>query len=136
MERIPILKMGRFLLVTIQVDMHDRLAMDLQEDLMSQISKTRARGVLIEPPTERAGRGHKPGDHRFAVAGQILPQRRLQFFPHRPGLLGEYRIGENVPLHSLALGPHLGVVGEIIDQFLNQCVGLLAPRMVGVAHFP
>jgi rsbT antagonist protein RsbS len=48
MERIPILKMGKFLLITIQVDMHDRLAMDLQEDLMTQISASGARGVLID----------------------------------------------------------------------------------------
>jgi rsbT antagonist protein RsbS len=48
MERIPILKMGRFLLVTIQVDMHDRLAMNLQDDLTAKISQTSARGVLID----------------------------------------------------------------------------------------
>ena len=48
MERIPILKMGEFLLVTIQVDMHDRLAMTLQEELTDRIVKTRARGVLID----------------------------------------------------------------------------------------
>lgn len=48
MERIPILKMGEFLLVTIQVDMHDRLAMTLQDDLTNRISKTRAKGVLID----------------------------------------------------------------------------------------
>ena len=48
MDRIPILKMGRFLLVTIQVDMHDRLAMSLQEDLTERIVATRARGVLID----------------------------------------------------------------------------------------
>lgn len=48
MERIPILKMGRFLLVTIQVDMHDRLAMTLQEDLTERIVSARARGVLID----------------------------------------------------------------------------------------
>jgi rsbT antagonist protein RsbS len=48
MERIPILKMGRFLLVTIQVDMHDRLAMTLQDDLTTMISKISARGVLID----------------------------------------------------------------------------------------
>jgi rsbT antagonist protein RsbS len=47
-ERIPILKMGRYLLVTIQVDMHDRLAMTLQDDLMEQIRKHKARGVLID----------------------------------------------------------------------------------------
>jgi rsbT antagonist protein RsbS len=40
--------MGDFLLVTIQVDMHDRLAMTLQEDLTGQISETSARGVLID----------------------------------------------------------------------------------------
>ncbi len=48
MERIPILRMGRLLLVTIQVDMHDRLAMALQEDLTSRIVKDRANGVLID----------------------------------------------------------------------------------------
>ena len=48
MERIPILKMGRFLLVTIQVDMHDRLAMALQDDLMEQIRRHQAMGVLID----------------------------------------------------------------------------------------
>lgn len=48
MDRIPILKMGRFLLVTIQVDMHDRLALALQDDLTARISETGARGVLID----------------------------------------------------------------------------------------
>ncbi len=48
MERIPILRMGSFLLVTIQVDMHDRLALALQDDLMGRIRETRARGVLID----------------------------------------------------------------------------------------
>ena len=48
MERIPILKMGRFLLVTIQVDMHDRLAMTLQDDLTNRIVKDHASGVLID----------------------------------------------------------------------------------------
>jgi rsbT antagonist protein RsbS len=48
MEKIPILKMGRFLLVTIQVDMHDQLAMQLQEDLTARIVAARARGVLID----------------------------------------------------------------------------------------
>lgn len=48
MERIPILKMGEYLLVTIQVDMHDRLALTLQDDLTTQIVKSAARGVLID----------------------------------------------------------------------------------------
>ena len=48
MERIPILKLGEFLLVTIQVDMHDRLAMALQNDVTDMIVKTRAHGVLID----------------------------------------------------------------------------------------
>ena len=48
MERIPILKMGRFLLVTIQVDMHDRLALALQDDLTQRIVRDSARGVLID----------------------------------------------------------------------------------------
>lgn len=48
MDRIPILRMGRLLLVTIQVDMHDRLAMTLQDDLTSRIVKDRANGVLID----------------------------------------------------------------------------------------
>ena len=48
MDRIPILKLDDFLLVTIQVDMHDQLAMTLQDDLTEKISKTGARGVLID----------------------------------------------------------------------------------------
>ena len=48
MDRIPILKMGPFLLVTIQVDMHDQLALTLQNDLTERISQERARGVLID----------------------------------------------------------------------------------------
>jgi rsbT antagonist protein RsbS len=48
MDRIPILKVGNCLLVTIQVDMHDELAMSLQEDLTSQIAKYGSRGVLID----------------------------------------------------------------------------------------
>ncbi|MBW8880981.1 MAG: STAS domain-containing protein [Asticcacaulis sp.] len=48
MERIPILRMGNHLLVTIQVDMHDRLAMALQDDLTNRIANTGAQGVLID----------------------------------------------------------------------------------------
>jgi len=48
MERIPILRMGKLLLVTIQVDMHDRLAMALQDDLTTRISTDHARGVLLD----------------------------------------------------------------------------------------
>ena len=48
MDRIPILRMGKLLLVTIQVDMHDRLAMTLQDDLTSRISQYGARGVLLD----------------------------------------------------------------------------------------
>jgi rsbT antagonist protein RsbS len=48
MERIAILQMGEFLLVTIQVDMHDRLAIALQDDLTNRIAQTNARGVLID----------------------------------------------------------------------------------------
>jgi rsbT antagonist protein RsbS len=48
MEKIPILKMGRFLLVTVQVDMHDQLAMQLQDDLTAKIVASKARGVLID----------------------------------------------------------------------------------------
>jgi rsbT antagonist protein RsbS len=48
MDRIPILRMGEFLLVTIQVDMHDQLAMQLQDDLTRAIDKKGAKGVLID----------------------------------------------------------------------------------------
>jgi rsbT antagonist protein RsbS len=48
MDRIPILKMGNCLLVTIQVDMHDELASALQEDLTQRVSESGARGVLID----------------------------------------------------------------------------------------
>src|SRR4030081_1482094 len=51
MERIPILRMGQFLLVTIQVDMHDRLAVQLQDDLTEKISEWSSRGVLIDIST-------------------------------------------------------------------------------------
>ena len=48
MDRIPILRMGKFLLVTIQVDLYDRLALNLEADLVQMVSKTGARGVLID----------------------------------------------------------------------------------------
>lgn len=48
MERIPILKLGPFLLVTIQVDMHDQMALALQDDLTARIVSDRAAGVLID----------------------------------------------------------------------------------------
>ena len=48
MDRIPILKLRNLLLVTIQVDMHDRLAMQLQDELTARISETGAHGVLID----------------------------------------------------------------------------------------
>ena len=51
MEKIPILKMGRLLLVTIQVDMHDRLALQLQDDLTTRIVADHAHGVLIDIST-------------------------------------------------------------------------------------
>ncbi|MBT1690382.1 STAS domain-containing protein [Dawidia soli] len=48
MEKIPILRMGPFLLVTIQVDLYDRLAENLESDLVQMVSKTGAQGVLID----------------------------------------------------------------------------------------
>ena len=48
MERIPILRMGRFLLVTVQVDMHDQIVQNLQDDLTERIAKHGARGVLLD----------------------------------------------------------------------------------------
>lgn len=48
MERIPILKLGKYLLITIQVDLHDRLALALQDELMEKIVKEQAKGVLID----------------------------------------------------------------------------------------
>ena len=47
-DRIPILRMGDHLLVSIQVDMHDRLAMTLQDELSTAITRHHARGVLID----------------------------------------------------------------------------------------
>jgi len=47
-ERIPILRMGEFLLVTIQIDMHDQLALTLQDDLSNAIQKNASKGVLID----------------------------------------------------------------------------------------
>ena len=51
MDRIPILRMGEFLLVTIQVDMHDQLALRLQDDLSNTIQKYTSKGVLIDIST-------------------------------------------------------------------------------------
>ena len=48
MDRIPILRMGKFLLVTIQVDLYDRLALTLEADLVQMVNKTNAKGVLID----------------------------------------------------------------------------------------
>src|ERR1700741_1378813 len=48
MERIPILRMGNLLLVAIQVDMHDKLALTLQDDLTTRIAEAGARGGLID----------------------------------------------------------------------------------------
>jgi len=48
MEKIPILRMGQFLLVTIQVDLYDQLAENLESDLVNMVKKTNARGVLID----------------------------------------------------------------------------------------
>jgi rsbT antagonist protein RsbS len=48
MEKIPILRMGEFLLITIQVDMHDQLALKLQDDLANAIQKHASKGVLID----------------------------------------------------------------------------------------
>lgn len=48
MDRIPILRMGEFLLVTIQIDLYDRLATNLETDLVQMVNKTGARGVLID----------------------------------------------------------------------------------------
>lgn len=48
MDRIPILKMGQFLLVTIQIDLYDRLALSLESDLINMVSHTDAKGVLID----------------------------------------------------------------------------------------
>jgi rsbT antagonist protein RsbS len=48
MDRIPILRMGQFLLVTIQVDLYDRLALDLEADIVKMVNKTGAQGILID----------------------------------------------------------------------------------------
>jgi rsbT antagonist protein RsbS len=48
MEKIPILRMGPFLLVTIQVDLYDRLALNLEADLVKAVNQYEARGVLID----------------------------------------------------------------------------------------
>lgn len=48
MDRIPILKMGDFLLVTIQVDLYDQLAENLESDLVNYVNKYESKGVLID----------------------------------------------------------------------------------------
>ena len=51
MDRIPILRMGEFLLVSIQVDMHDQLAMNLQDELTERIAKEGSKGVMMDIST-------------------------------------------------------------------------------------
>ena len=48
MDKIPILRMGKLLLVTIQIDLYDRLATNLEADLVQMVNKTQAKGVLID----------------------------------------------------------------------------------------
>lgn len=48
MERIPILQLGEFLLVSIQVDLHDNLALALQDDLCARVARTAAKGVVVD----------------------------------------------------------------------------------------
>jgi rsbT antagonist protein RsbS len=48
MDKIPILKLGNHLLVTIQVDLYDRLALTLETDLINKVKETEAKGVLID----------------------------------------------------------------------------------------
>lgn len=48
MDRIPILRMGNFLLVTVQIDMHDQVVQNLQDDLTAKIARFGARGVLLD----------------------------------------------------------------------------------------
>jgi rsbT antagonist protein RsbS len=48
MERIPILRMGQYLLVSIQIDMHDQLALQLQDDITARISKEGSRGLMMD----------------------------------------------------------------------------------------
>ncbi len=71
MDRVPILRLGDCLLVTVQVDMHDELALALQDDLTSKIVATRARGVLIDiSALEMGGLVHRPHarQHRGFIA--------------------------------------------------------------------
>jgi len=48
MDKIPILRLGTYLLVSIQVDLYDRLALNLEADLVQMVNKTNAKGVLID----------------------------------------------------------------------------------------
>jgi rsbT antagonist protein RsbS len=48
MDKIPILKMGEFLLVTVQIDLYDRLALGLESDLVNMVNKHQSKGVLID----------------------------------------------------------------------------------------
>ena len=99
MERIPILKMGEFLLVTIQVDMHDRLALTLQDDLTERIVQhRRARrphrhlgprdGRLVHRPDDRQHRGDGARPRRRDGRGRHAPGGR-----HHPGRAGPVAAG-------------------------------------------
>ena len=94
-----------------------------------------ARFVLFEPPAECAGGGREPRDDRFGAPRQIVSKRRFELLPQPPRLLGEHRIGEDFLFQRFASRAHFGVVREVVDPFFDQRIGLIAPRMVGVAHF-
>ncbi len=127
MERIPILRMGPFLIVSIQVDMHDRLAMSLQDDLTTQIVATGARGVLIdicslEMVDSFIGRvlGNIAAMSRILDADTIVVGMQpavaitlVELGLSLPGVRTALNIDKGMALLRAGLGPSIGTASDV-----------------------
>ena len=119
MERIPILKMGDCLLVTIQVDMHDRLALTLQDDLTQRISDTRARGVLIDISAldmVDSFIGRMLGN--IAAMAQVMDATTVVVGMRPAVAITLVELGLSLPGVSTALDVEKGM--KLIDRVLNR----------------
>ncbi|MEG9436308.1 STAS domain-containing protein [Edaphobacter sp. HDX4] len=123
MDRIPILKVGDCLLVTIQVDMHDELAMSLQEDLTSQIAKHASRGVLIDISSLEVvdsfiGRMLA----NIAAMSRVLDAQTVLTGMQPAVAITLVELGMSLPGIKTALNVERGM--ELLREFTQQNVGL------------
>ena len=123
MERIPILQMGEFLLVTIQVDMHDQLALTLQDDLSERISKTSARGVLIDMARHRGKEVLDKGetfthlDLLDAAAAQGVTIEKRDVLLIRTGWIGSFYKRGADDFYKDFIEPGLTFSRELVEWF-------------------